>query len=306
MNFKNRILSRIFNLPANTSIIILNGGIGNQLFQYYLGEELRNIYKKNVIFYDIRKSYNINHDSFIEKTFNLNITKYSIKEQNFFVKHILLAPYALKILKYLYTFLRIKIFNNLYFDLSHNLEKSFLKYGLNIYFGTWHGLINKYFFLKKDLNLNFKKEITDKNLNLNDDFIAVHVRRGDYISSKKTSQHHGNLKKSYFIEAVNLLRNRYGNLRVILFSDDPKWLKSDLKDLIPNSLIFSSQSKSTDLDFFYMTNARFFVISNSTFSWWAAFLSKKKNKFIIIPKFWFNNVETNNDLIFKDWDYEIL
>ena len=75
MLFKN-ILSRIFNLPVNSSIIVLNGGIGNQLFQYFLGEELRITHKKNVLFYDIRKSYEINHDSSIEKLFNLDIKIY--------------------------------------------------------------------------------------------------------------------------------------------------------------------------------------------------------------------------------------
>ena len=55
-----------------------------------------------------------------------------------------------------------------------------------------------------------------------------------------------------------------------------------------------------------MTKAKFFVLSNSTFSWWAAFLSQNKNKFIIIPKFWFSNVEINNDFIFKEWNYQIM
>jgi len=53
----NAVLLKLFNLPSNSSIVIINGGLGNQIFQYYLGLELRNIYKKNVYFYDIRKSY---------------------------------------------------------------------------------------------------------------------------------------------------------------------------------------------------------------------------------------------------------
>ena len=76
----------------------------------------------------------------------------------------MLAPYALKLFKYIYNVFRIKIIHNLFFDLSNDLEKSFLKYGLNIYFGTWHGLINKYYFLKDDFNchLNFKKSLRTK------------------------------------------------------------------------------------------------------------------------------------------------
>ena len=54
-----------------------------------------------------------------------------------------------------------------------------------------------------------------------------------------------------------------------------------------------------------MTKAKYFILSNSTFSWWAAFLGNKKDKFIVLPEFWFNNIKTNSEVIFKKWNYII-
>ena len=91
----------------------------------------------------------------------------------------------------------------------------------------------------------------------------------------------------------------------MLFSDDYKWIIRNLKNKIPNSIVISSNEYGFESDFFVMSNAKYFILSNSTFSWWAAFLGKKKNKFIVLPEFWFNNIKTNSDLIFKKWNYII-
>ena len=79
----NSYLPRIFKLPQDSCIIILNGGIGNQLFQYYLGEELRNQYSMNVVYFDMRSSYKTNHDSYLEEFFDIDLTKYNPPKNNF-------------------------------------------------------------------------------------------------------------------------------------------------------------------------------------------------------------------------------
>ena len=197
--------------------------------------------------------------------------------------------------------------SNFYFDQNINLNKSREKKGFEVYFGTWHSLINKYQFLEGSKSINFNSNFKHSNqFNYKQEFIALHVRRGDYISCKKTSRYHGNLENSYFIKSVNYIRNIYGDLPVLLFSDDYKWLNINLKEIIPNSIVFSSDSISPEEDLFYMTKARFFILSNSTFSWWAAFLSTKKNKFIIFPKYWFNKVKTTQKYIYKNWNYKII
>ncbi len=301
---------KIFKLPQNSSLIILNGGLGNQLFQYFLGEELRITLNKNVFYYDIREHYKNSHDTFIENIFKVNLQKYKPHKNVFVVKKFLISPFFLKLNKFLVSILNFGLIPNFYSD-SGKYSAEFIslqfKNAFGIYFGTWHKYINSYKFLNENLIQDFKGS---KNIfhdfNFKNDFIALHIRRGDYISSKRTAKYHGNLEKEYFLQSVDYLRNKFLNLPVLLFSDDHKWLHSEMKSLIPNSFVFSSQDFSAESDLFYMTKAKYFILSNSTFSWWAAFLSKEKNKFIVIPKYWFKNVETSKNFIYKNWSYKII
>lgn len=302
-------INKIFNLPENCSIVILNGGIGNQLFQYLLGEELKNHYKRNVIFFDIRNSYAVKHESYIENFFEVYLNKYIPKKNNILVKYFFLNPLFLKISKLIYFKFGFKLIPILFFDNFENkLNPCYLKNkkNLTIYFGTWHTLINSYNFASKKIKLRFKNASYFENKNpIKNNFIALHVRRGDYINSK-VSNFHGILNISYFSKAVNYLRNKFGDMPVYLFSDDYFWVVSNLQENIKNSDVISSMNSSAEADLFYMSKAKYFIISNSTFSWWAAYLSSEKDKFIVLPKFWFKNFETNDDLIFKHWQHKIM
>ena len=55
-----------------------------------------------------------------------------------------------------------------------------------------------------------------------------------------------------------------------------------------------------------MSKGNYFILSNSTFSWLAAFFSKDKDKFLVIPKFWFNGKEINSEYIYKEWNYKLI
>ena len=60
-------MNYLLDLPPNTSIIILCGGLGNKLFQYSLAAHLEQKYKKNLFLYDISSHYKISHSSEISK-----------------------------------------------------------------------------------------------------------------------------------------------------------------------------------------------------------------------------------------------
>ena len=68
------ILNKYFlKLPSKTSIIILSGGIGNQLFQYFLGQELKHFHNRKVVFYDFRNLYKTDHKVYIENIFKIDL-----------------------------------------------------------------------------------------------------------------------------------------------------------------------------------------------------------------------------------------
>nr|WP_075440397.1 alpha-1,2-fucosyltransferase [Prochlorococcus marinus] len=301
-------MSLLFGLPKNSAIIVYQGGLGNQLFQYLLGRELQKVFKKNVIYYDIRKYYKKNHKSDIQNLFQLKLRKYNIDKSNFLVKFILLSPLFLRFNKFVFQKLKIKIFSNYFFDNNNKpiiLENFKNNDNLLIFFGTWHNLINQYIYSKNIKNLKFKNINLPKNYNFQKKFISLHVRRGDYCDPK-TSNFHGNLNLNYYLSAIEFLRNKFGNIPVLLFSDDTEWISKNLSYLIKNSIVISSLKSSPEIDFYIMSKANYFILSNSTFAWLSAFLSEKKDKFVVLPKYWFKNEKINSYHIYKDWKYEVI
>ena len=107
---------------------------------------------------------------------------------------------------------------------------------------------------------------------------VVHVRRGDYVN-------HGLFKvnlDNYYYECLEDLGDAYNK---ILISDDLIWCKDQpvFRDYI--DLFFSSETRSPLYDMSVFGVAEAAIISNSTFAWWGAYLSKKC-KTVFAPKQW--------------------
>lgn len=102
--------------------------------------------------------------------------------------------------------------------------------------------------------------------------VAIHVRRGDYI---ELAEKHPPVDHEYLNQAMALFPER----RFMVFSDDPKWCKANLKG---NQFIFMKHGPAID-DLKLMSQCEHFIIANSTYSWWGAWLSQNKNKIVVSP-----------------------
>ena len=120
-------------------------------------------------------------------------------------------------------------------------------------------------------------------------FISIHVRRGDYLYLKN---YHGVLELDYFKEATILFPK---DSKFMIFSDDIEWCKSNFGFLKDKE--FSSCQEDWE-DLILMSTCKGHIISNSTFSWWAAWLSGNET---IAPKNWFNNNLDTTDLYCSGW-----
>lgn len=312
LKLSSNYLRNSLNLPDNSSIIIIRGGLGNQLFQYSLGLHLEKKFEKNVFFYDCSHNYKTTHSTSVTKILKKKLNFIKSNKIPKLIKFTIFSKYFLKINNFLFVRFNKKLFPILFLD--HPLEKvnidneSIKSNCLSIFSGTWHTNINSY---DEQIfsNFNFPKKLqvtyTYENLTKLE-FISLHIRRGDYISQKKAAKFHGNLKNQYYINSVKYIRTNFENLPVYIFTDDPKWVSDNFQSLISNSFLISEKFQDAEVDFFLMTKAKYFIISNSTFSWWAAFFSENKDKFIILPKNWFKKDVINSNLIYKEWAYKII
>lgn len=130
--------------------------------------------------------------------------------------------------------------------------------------------------------------------------VAIHIRRGDYL---KASHFHTILPKTYYDTAKEIIEKEIGfRPNYFYFSDDRDWVKENFKDSLQEGDIVITNN-TDDEDFIQMRNCHHFIIANSTFSWWAAWLSiTDTNKKVICPNRWFNCSESWwEDIYCKNW-----
>jgi Glycosyl transferase family 11 len=115
---------------------------------------------------------------------------------------------------------------------------------------------------------------------------AVHVRRGDYITNPAANSWHGVCPLDYYCQAISYLTTR-GHDTIFVFSDDPPWSRKHI--LHPRVRHIDPPTSARDYeDLILMSQCQGLAISNSSFSWWAAWLSNADDRSIIAPEKWFN------------------
>jgi hypothetical protein len=129
------------------------------------------------------------------------------------------------------------------------------------------------------------------------DEVAIHIRRGDYLSLKDSF---GVLSNQYYLMAIDKLKEIVNPSKIVIFSNDTQAADSLAKEIGPLAYVFPSDSDASDAaTLIELSGFDYVVIANSSFSWWAAALNKKKT--VIYPEPWFRSLEEPRDLIPLDW-----
>lgn len=176
----------------------------------------------------------------------------------------------------------------------HNPLKDFFCYG---YFQS-----EKYFEKYKKVivsELHVKTEVPDKNKYIfqkiqAEESVCVHVRRGDYCGSCISDV----CNEEYFIRGISLMRQNIPKAFFVIFSDDIEWVKERID--ITGQGLYVDQNNRAHEDLQLMYHCKHFIISNSSFSWWAQYLSDNPQKIVIAPKKW-NNANTVKDIYMRNW-----
>lgn len=117
--------------------------------------------------------------------------------------------------------------------------------------------------------------------------VAVHIRRGDYINHAAAARIHGVCEPHYYHDAVRWLAQRIPEVQLFVFSDDMAWVRAQFDFGLPTVFVDTGPQASPLQDFALMRACRHHVISNSTFSWWAAWLADAPEQTVVAPQRWF-------------------
>ncbi len=115
--------------------------------------------------------------------------------------------------------------------------------------------------------------------------MAIHVRRGDYITNQPMAVR--NLSLSYYRECVGLQLQSRPRTEVYVFSNDIAWCRENLKLPCPIHWVEHTSNTSAHEDLWLMTSAESIAIANSTFSWWGAYLGQRTDRTVYAPSEWF-------------------
>jgi hypothetical protein len=282
----------------NKFIVELQGGLGNQLFglafaQYLSQKQQRDfvlserqidkgITKHGVKISDFDVQANFLSDSRI--TSKLDRYELAIERKWPFLQEINIFHYNSKIVGYDAS--AEKVFRNRY----RGYFQSFL-YGEALRAEIPGGQLST----KKPTN--WLREYINKAVETKP--IVMHIRRGDYF---KVQSDFGLLSEDYYRNALLTLRAKGNDNPVWVFTDSPELVTDTfIESLDFGSRIIDPPTESTPAESLsLMQYGSANVISNSTFSWWPAFLSRSASQ-IICPSVWFKNMETPQRLIPEHW-----
>lgn len=262
-------------------IVRLNGGLGNQMFQYAFGRSVSKIRGEDLFFVKVgldrgyHRAYSLGAFN-VEAKFTGGVSGPVYDERTFaYDPGVFAAPTG------------------------------------SYYCGCWQ--TEKYFneaLVRKELS--FKNPMSQQTEQVAEKIRSrtsafIHVRRTDYLYPA-TAAYHGNMGMDYYEKAMAYVRERVPNVHFFVFSDEPQWCRGafqgDAFTIVGhNGMGDGSRGPSTEHeDLYLMSLCGHAIIPNSSFGWWGAWLNPEKQRVVVAPERWFAgaNLDTK-DLIPPHW-----
>ena len=281
-------------MGGNLMIFVdIKGGLGNQLFQYATAKSLavnkNSNFLMNLDEYSKEYSKKIDHVEFKLNHFNVDcnnkiITENQIYEEYDDVQKIIEPLSSDNIVK----FINLNNYSGNIHLKGYWQDENYFKYNKKI--------------IHQDLKVitppNKKNEMMlDEILNTNS--VCLSFRRGEYLDKYFLAQY-GMCTEEYYKTAIKLISKRISNPTFYIFSDDINWIEDNVKleyDTIP--INFNGVGYEHE-ELRLMYSCKHFILANSSFSWWGAWLSDYENKIVFAPTPWFNSY-TKQSILCKKW-----
>ena len=286
--------------------IVFEGGLGNQLFEIVMGRYLQLHFKDEIQYYiskyrnEVGEYRNFELDAFVIPADWHRIELQGSRIQRMGLKY-LYAGVLTKLYFMLMNICRMKSYNSSLDTIYqrclnvfgiywiHNPksykrpDNSWTKNKLFLGQWIWPSMCEEY---KDEIHqfVQFKQRPTIANQHILDQIqstnsVGVHIRRGDYVTLGLVV-----CSLNYYEHCIDVMANRMDNPVFFIFSDDIPWVKENIKT--DKTLVFVDNHNSAPQDMQLLSSCKHFIMSNSTFSWWSAFLCKNPNKIVLAPKYW--------------------
>ncbi len=130
--------------------------------------------------------------------------------------------------------------------------------------------------------------------------VMLHVRRGDFAHHEHMKKVHGTVSPQYYQAAMDIIKEKVPEPTYFVFSDEPEWARENIKTGYPTEFIGQGPDKNFE-DLELMRLCKHHILANSTFGWWGSWLSDHyKTGITIAPKNWNIKLDTR-DLLPEHW-----
>ena len=273
----------------------VNGGLGNQMFQYAAAKSLATSFDVPLRF-DLRayKRSNQHQGFLLDKLFDIQVISASKKElyKVFGWPGLILTE-------------RLLTKSSNYINYGSNMcEQDFTaspcsemkKFTKSCYLRGWWQSEQFFIKYKKKIADKFKfvQLIDEKNRYLiermqKNTSLAVHIRRGDYVATAEARNTYAVCNDEYYMRAFDELAKKINIQKAYIFSDDNNWTKKNLRIPFDHEYVEHNTGEKSYIDMYLMTFCRAHIVANSSFSWWGAWLAEawgNSDGLVVAPKKW--------------------
>jgi hypothetical protein len=270
-------------------IVRLEGGLGNQLFQYAFGRGLA-IANRTALKLDmsqVKGWYGLSHFNVIEDFASpeeiSRLRSPSLRNPRTFLTDLLnpVRPY--------YRRSMIK-------EVGPTFDPKMLKARKSVYLvGFWQ---NEGYFkavepiIRKEFTVKRPPDRTSGEMAARireTESVCLHVRRGDMANDPELNRFHGTCSPEYYQHAATRMAASVSKPHFFIFSDDHAWTQENVRLSYPMTRVLHNGPTRDYEDLRLMSLCKHFVIANSSFSWWGAWLSIHRQKIVVAPRRWAND-----------------